>query len=192
MDTTKARSWRCVKIYCGVTVAIITIFIVVSIILYFTVFKPKDPRIIAHPTNLENVQFQLYPNVSINATLVLTMTIDNRNYGGFEFKDSVAYVYYRGMLIGEVPIEHSKVPARGSFTMTTYANITGGKMATDPDFYNDIASGTLNFTSTTSMHGKVSVLKIVKVGAKVDSFCDICVHILTQEVDPVCHSKVEF
>lgn len=192
MDTTKGRSRKCLKICCGTTVALLVIFIIVSIVLYFTVFKPKDPTIIAHPTKLENLQVQLLPNISINATLVLTLTIDNRNYGGFDFKDSIAYVYYRGMLIAEVPVEHSDVPARASFTMTTRANITGGQMATDPNFYNDIGTGHLNFTSTSVMHGKVSVLKIVKVGAKVDNFCEISVDILTQEVYPKCHSKVKF
>nr|XP_043608922.1 uncharacterized protein LOC122580832 [Erigeron canadensis] len=194
MDTTnKGRSSRkCLKICCGVTAAVIVIFIVVSIILYFTVFKLKDPQIIAHPTNLENLQVQMYPNISINATIVLTLTIDNRNYGGFIFKDSIANVYYREMLIAEIPVEHAEVPARGSLTMTSRANITGGKMATDPNFYIDIGTGFLNFTSTSVMHGKVKVLKIVKVGAKVDSFCDISVDILKQQVDPKCHSKVQF
>lgn len=192
MDPRKEKSRKCLKIFCATTLLIVVIFIVVSIVLYFTVFKPKDPQITAHPTNLENLQVQLFPNVSINATLVLTLTIDNRNYGGFKFKDSIAYVYYRGMLIAEVPVEHSEVPARGSLTMTTYANIIGGKMATDPNFYSDIGTGHLNFTSNSTMHGKVSILKIVKVEAKVYSFCDISIDILTQEVNPKCHSKVKF
>ncbi|XP_071716559.1 late embryogenesis abundant protein At1g64065-like [Rutidosis leptorrhynchoides] len=192
MDPPKGRYRNRLKICCGVTLTVIVIFIVVTIILYFTVFKPKDPRLIAHPTSLENLKVQLVPTISINATLVLTLTVDNRNYGGFKFKDSIAYVYYRGMLIAEVPVEHSEVPARASVTMTTRANITGGQMATDPNFYNDIATGHLNFTSTSVMHGKVSALKIFKVKAKVDNFCEISVDILTQEVDPKCHSKVEF
>ncbi|KAF5781224.1 hypothetical protein HanXRQr2_Chr11g0480971 [Helianthus annuus] len=192
METPKGRSRKCLKICCGVTIAVTFIFIVVSIVLYFTVFKPKDPQITAHPTNLENLHVQLYPNVSINATIVLNLTINNRNYGSFKFKDSIAYVYYRGLLIAEVPVEHSEVPARGSFSMTAYANITGGKMALDPNFYSDIATGHLNFTSTSIMHGKVGVLKIIKVGAKVDSVCDIGVNILTLEVNPKCHSKVDF
>ncbi|KAK9077833.1 hypothetical protein SSX86_006171 [Deinandra increscens subsp. villosa] len=192
MVTTKRRSLKPLKICCGVTASATVIFIAVSILLYFTVFKPKDPHITARPTNLENLQIQLYPNVLINASLGLTLTINNRNYGSFKFKDSIAYVYYRGMLISEVPVEHSEVPARGSFTLTTYANITGGKMASDPNFYNDIGTGRLNFTSTSVMHGKVSVLKFIKVGAKVDSVCDIDVNILSLKVDPKCHSKVHF
>ncbi|KAL8253531.1 hypothetical protein R6Q59_031752 [Mikania micrantha] len=192
MVTTKGRSRKCLKICCGVTVAVTVIFIVVSIVLYFTVFKPKDPQVIAHPTNLENLHVQLFPNVSINATLVLTLTINNRNYGSFKFKDSIANVYYRRMLVAELPIEHSEVPARGSLTMTAYANVTGDRMATDPNFYNDIGTGHLNFTSTSVMHGKVGVLKIIKVGAKVDSICDILVNILTLEVDPNVTQKSIF
>ncbi|GJX84769.1 hypothetical protein Tco_0335543 [Tanacetum coccineum] len=153
MEAKKVKSRKILKICCGF-VALLMIILIVSIILLFTVFKLKHPKVTTHPTHLENVEFRLLPNVSINATIVLNVTISNRNHGSFKFRDSTAYVDYRGTLITEIPIEHAKIPARSNFTITAYANVTAEKMVTNPNFYNDIESGYLNFTSTATLKGE--------------------------------------
>ena len=183
-------SRKCLRICCGVTAIIIIILVVVFITLFFTVFKPKDPQIIPHPTKLENVQFQLFP-LSINATLGLNVTILNRNYGSFRFKNSTALVDYRGNLIADIPIEGASVPARGEINISTYANITADKLILSPYFWEDIGAGRFNLTSTVNLHGKVKAFKIFKFGAKVRSVCDISVYILTQNVETTCHSKIK-
>ncbi|KAL7589574.1 hypothetical protein Lser_V15G40326 [Lactuca serriola] len=191
MEVKKWNSRRVMKICCVVATLLLIIFLLISVILFFTVFKPKNPKVTTHPTSLENVEFQLYPNVSINATIVLNVTISNRNHGSFKFQNSIAYVDYRGTLIAEIPIEHAKIPAHGNFTITAYANVTTEKMVTDPNFYNDMDSGYFNFTSTAILYGDVSVFKIIKKGAKVTNICNIIVALLTRKVESKCHAKVK-
>ncbi|KAL7216227.1 hypothetical protein ACSBR1_028220 [Camellia fascicularis] len=178
------------KICCGVTFILLIVFITVSITLFFTVFKPKQPKILTYPATLENVQFQVYP-FSLNATLGLTLTIVNRNYGNFKYKNTTTYVNYHGINIAEVPMEPETVPARGKLNITTYANVTGDKLITSPDFWKDIGTGSLNFTSTSAMHGKVGMLKIFKLSATVFCYCDISVIIKTQGVESQCYSKIK-
>ncbi|KAI3515316.1 hypothetical protein L1887_14169 [Cichorium endivia] len=185
------KSRRIIKICCVVATLLLLIFLLISVILFFTVFKPKNPKVTTHPTSLENVEFQLYPNISINATIVLNVTINNRNHGSFEFQNSIAYVDYRGTLIVEIPIEHAKIPARGNLAVTAYANVTTEKMVKDPNFYNDIESGYFNFTSIAILNGEISVFKIIKKEAKVTNVCDIFVSILTRKIDSKCHAKVK-
>ncbi|KAI3736280.1 hypothetical protein L6452_15819 [Arctium lappa] len=191
MEAKKGKSRRVLTICCGVVALLLFIFLIVFIILLFTVFKPKNPKVTTHPTSLENVEFQIYPNVSINATIVLNVTINNRNYGSFEFCSSTAYVDYRGTLIAEIPIEQAKIPAHGNFTITAYANVTTEKMVMNPDFYNDMGSGHLNFTSTATLKGKVSIFKLIEMGAKVTNICDISVEIVTRKVESKCRAKAE-
>ncbi|PWA67032.1 Late embryogenesis abundant protein, LEA-14 [Artemisia annua] len=188
MEAKKVKSRKILKICCGF-VALLMIILLVSIILLLTVFKLKHPKVTTHPTHLENVEFQLLPNISINATIVLNVTITNRNHGSFKFRDSIAYVDYRGTLIVEIPIEHAKIPARGNYTITAYANVTAEKMVTNPNFYNDIESGHLNFTSTATLKGEVSLFNIIKMRAKVTNGCDIFVEISTRKVESECHAK---
>lgn len=153
-------------------------------------FKPKQPHVILHPAKLENVQIQLSP-LSFNATLGLTITIQNRNYGSFRFKNSTSYVNYHKTLVAELMIEEARIPPRGEINITTRADITADKLIIDPSFSKDIELGFLNLTSTANLHGKVSVLKIFKFGAVVHSTCNISVYILTQNVESKCHSRIK-
>ncbi|XP_071739700.1 uncharacterized protein [Rutidosis leptorrhynchoides] len=191
MVAKKVKSGTFLKICCGVVVLLLFILIVVLITLFFTLFKPKNPKVTTHPTTLENLEYSLFPKVSINATIVLNVTVSNHNHGSFTFKTSIANVYYRGTLILEIPIEQAKILARGNFTITAYANVTADKMAMDPNFDNDIGSGHLSFTCTAILDGKISVLKIIKKRAEVTNVCDVFVDILTKKVESTCHAKVK-
>ncbi|XP_027060885.2 uncharacterized protein LOC113771660 [Coffea eugenioides] len=185
------RSKRNLKICCGASAIGLIILVVVSVTLVFTVFKPKDPLIKPLPAKLENVQFQLFPTLSLNATMGINATIYNRNYGGFQFKNSTTFVDYRGMNIAAIPLEEGSVPARGKLNISTIANITAEKLVTSPYFWQDFGSGRLNFTSTANLHGKAVVLNVFKFDAKVFSTCDISVQVLSQEVDVDCTAKLK-
>nr|XP_043639760.1 uncharacterized protein LOC122610837 [Erigeron canadensis] len=192
MEVKKGKSnLKVLMICCGVVALVLFISFLVSIILFFTILKPTNPKVITHPTTLENLQYSLFPKVSINATIVLNVTVSNRNHGSFKFQNSIAYVYYRGTLIVEIPIDHAKISAQGNFTITAYANVTSEKMVTNPNFYNDIGSGYLNFTSMATLRGDVCVLEILKKRAKVTNVCDHFVDIMTKKVESMCHAKVK-
>lgn len=190
MPNPKTNSRKRLKICCAITTILFAIFIIVFVILFFTVFKPKQPIVTAHPASLENIQFQMFP-LSLNATLALIVTIDNRNYGGFKYKNATAYVDYHGTNVAQVAIESNTVPAHSNINISTYANISGDKLTSSPYFWGDVGAGRFNFTSTAMLHGKVNVLKIFKMGARVVSFCDISVLIQSQDVDSTCYSKIK-
>ncbi|KAM7498277.1 hypothetical protein LguiA_022691 [Lonicera macranthoides] len=136
------------------------------------------------------MQIQFFP-LSLNVTLGLVVTIDNRNYGGFSYKNATAYVDYHGMNVAEVEIDSDTVPARGKVNISTYANISADKLISSPNFWGDIGAGRFNLTSTARLHGKVRVFKIFKLGARVVSTCDISVLILSQDVESKCKSKIK-
>ncbi|KAL3502665.1 hypothetical protein ACH5RR_037114 [Cinchona calisaya] len=185
------RSRKGLKICSGVSAIVLVILIVVSVTLFFTVFKPKDPLIKPLPAKLENVEFQLFPTLRLNATLGLKATIYNRNYGGFRFKNTTTFVDYRGMNIASIPLGEGSVPARGDINISTIANITAEKLITSPYFWEDFGSGRLNFTSTANLHGKAVVFNLLKFNAKVFSTCDISVQVLTKAVDVNCTAKLK-
>ncbi|XAR55398.1 hypothetical protein NMG60_11035459 [Bertholletia excelsa] len=186
------NSHKGLKICCAVTLILLIIFIIVAVILSFTVFKPKMPEVTAHPANLENISFQLSPTFSFNATLGLVISINNRNYGSFKYKNTTAYIDYRGTTVAEVPIEAEKVPARGKLNITTYANVTADKLVTNPNFLKDLAALRFNFTSTTAMDGKVSLMNVFKMGATIYTSCDISVTVQSDpDVESVCSSMIK-
>ncbi|CAI9090301.1 OLC1v1025048C1 [Oldenlandia corymbosa var. corymbosa] len=191
MAETRRRSRKALKICCGVSAIVITIILVVFITLAFTVFKPKNPLIIPQSARLQNVQFQMFPSLTLNATLGLNVTVQNKNYGGFQFDNTTTYVDYRGIGVAEVPLERGSVPARGELEIYSVANISADKLLLSPYFWDDFGSGGFNFTSTTNFQGKANFLKVFKLKAKVFATCHISVQILSQHIQVNCTSKLK-
>ncbi|XP_052206733.1 uncharacterized protein LOC127811057 [Diospyros lotus] len=187
----RKASHKGLKICLATTIIFLLLIIAVSVTLFFTVFKPKQPQVTAHPASIDTIQLQIYPTFSLNATLGLVITINNRNYGSFKYKNTTASISYHGASIAEIPIEHDMVPARGQLNITTYANVTGEKMVSSPYFWDDVRGGRLEFSSVATLHGKVSVMKIFKLGAEVVSTCEISMVIQTLALESKCTSKIK-
>lgn len=186
-----AQSRKGLKICCGVTALIIIILIVVAIILFFTVFKPKQPDITLRSVTLQNIKFFPVPFL-LNVTLGITVIVENPNYGSFKYKDSTTYVTYHETDIAEAPIEHETIPARGTHDISTNVVIVGEKMVFNPSFSGDFAAGIYNFTSSTTLHGKATALKILKIKVKSINTCDISLVPLSGNVTAVCTSKIKY
>ncbi|OWM79832.1 uncharacterized protein LOC116204390 [Punica granatum] len=181
------------KLCCYITTLILFIFTITVVTLSLTIFKPKQPNITARPIGLENIQFNgTYPNnVTLDVTLSVLITIDNRNYGGFEYKNSTGYINYRGILVAEVPIEHKVIPARSKVNITTTTDVMADKLILDPDFWADLEAGLLNLTSTATLHGKLSVMKILRLHATAYSTCDISIFIQSRDIKSKCNSRIK-
>ncbi|KAL4628472.1 hypothetical protein ACB092_05G240900, partial [Castanea dentata] len=107
------------KICCGVTAILLITFIVVMIILYFTILKPKNPEITSQPGVLEHYELMVIPAIKLNVSLGIVVTVNNRNYGGFEYQNSTTYVTYRGDVVAEAPIQADTIPARRKHNIST-------------------------------------------------------------------------
>lgn len=188
-DVKKSR--RGLKICCGVTAIVLLIVVVALVILSLTIFKPKQPEITAKPIGLEDIQFSMIPVVSLNVTVSMMVTIENRNYGSFKYRNSTAYVTYHGATVAEIPIEPDTVPSRGHINTTSNVEIMGDKLVSSPYFWEDVTAGTLNLTSAATLHGKVSVFKFLKLHATAFSTCDISVFIQSRDFKVTCKSKVK-
>ncbi|XP_022777404.1 uncharacterized protein LOC111318802 [Durio zibethinus] len=177
------------KICCAVTAVLFIIVVVVLVTLCFTLFKPKDPKITPQSVTLESIHLVVFPVVKGNVSLGLEVTVDNPNYGGFKYRNSTAYIFYRGNLVAEAPIENDSISARAKHNISTKVIIFAEKLGTDGNFVIDILSGILNFTSSTILHGKVNVFNILKLKASSSSSCNISVLVQNQTAYSVCKIK---
>ncbi|XVF87687.1 hypothetical protein PTKIN_Ptkin18bG0140700 [Pterospermum kingtungense] len=177
------------KICCAISAVLFIIIAVVLVTLFFTLFKPKNPKIITRSVTLEGFNLVVFPVIKGNVSLGLVLTVDNPNYGSFKYKNSTAYINYRGNLVAEAPIHNDSIPARAKHNISTTVIIFADKLAADPNFFNDLLSGVLNFTSSTTLYGKAKVFNILKLKASSKSSCNISVLVLAQSVDTVCKAK---
>ncbi|ONI10051.1 hypothetical protein PRUPE_4G024900 [Prunus persica] len=190
-----AGSRKGLKIFAAVTgilLIVILVVLVVLVVLFVTILKPKEPSIFTKPVTLESFELVVTPVVRLNVSIGILITVKNPNYGGFKYENSTAHISYRGNVVAEAPIEKDTIPARATHNITSSVSILADKLVTDTHFLGDvILVGVLNFTSETTLHGKVSLLKVFEMKATSYSECNISITIKTQSADSVCKSKVE-
>nr|GME15492.1 Late embryogenesis abundant protein, LEA-14 [Ipomoea batatas] len=122
----------------------------------------------------------------------VSLFFTNPNRGDFEYKDATASLDYRGISVAGIPVEHGTVPGRGEINVTTYANVTGDKIAGNPSFLEDMAAGSVMFTSSAALPGKVKVVRTLKIHATVLMTCDVCVFTnQSYYVQSTCNARIK-
>ncbi|CAN1165839.1 hypothetical protein LINPERPRIM_LOCUS33969 [Linum perenne] len=173
-----------------ITSVLILLLIIASTILFFVVLKPKQPKITTKSVSLACIETSIFPRPFLNLTLNLVVEVENPNYGSFRYDASNAYLTYRGELVGVSPIPAGYSKARSTDEIRSNVTLMAGKLLEDGDFYGDLLEGVLNFTSTSSLHGKASMFKILKTEITSNCTCEIAVHVSTQKTDSTCKTVV--
>lgn len=183
--TNKTFRPGCLQICCASTVIFLIIVAAVVAVLWFTVFKPKNPDIV-----LENIRIKFLGEQGTMA-VDMVVAIKNPNYGSFKYDNTTSFLHYRGNVIAEFPIQQKLVPARGTLNFSTTGNIMVEKLLTDPNFWNDLFSGSLNFTSKATFDGKICVVKIIKFHGMAFSTCDIFYLHPSRIIKSMCTTKIK-
>ncbi|KAF3451684.1 hypothetical protein FNV43_RR07780 [Rhamnella rubrinervis] len=151
---------------------------------------PKEPKFINYHVTLEKIDFQVFPMIKGNVSLGILMTVSNPNYGSFAYHESTTHVEYHGRIAAEAEIKDDKILAHGSLNVSMSANIYADKLATDEHFLDDYFHGVLNFTASTTLHGKVGLFNFFKMKATSYSTCEISVFVQDVRVDSLCRTRV--
>ncbi|KAH6773799.1 COBRA-like protein 10 precursor [Perilla frutescens var. frutescens] len=165
--------------------------LVVSLSLWFTILKPRQPKLLTQQLSLKNVNLLLGP-LQLNVTLGLLLTVENPNRASYKYDNTTAFITYRGSPAAEAPIQQDTIPSRGNHNITTDVLLHVDALVTNPSFLADFLAGCLNFTSSTTLHGKAKVLNFFKIKATTYSTCDISVYIFTQNSTSVCKSQFKY
>ncbi|KAK4793136.1 hypothetical protein SAY86_023571 [Trapa natans] len=183
---------RCSKIWAFIAAATFLIFIIAITTLSLTIFNPKQPNFTVQVAGLENFHFNwtLPYNITLHNTLKAVVTVDNPNYVGLEYWNSKVYLHYRGDVIAEAPMDHKLIPARSKVNGTMEIEVYTDKLISNPSFWGDLSTGWLNLTSTETLHGKIIVMKILKMHATVSNMCNIPIFMRTQEIKLTRKSRI--
>lgn len=180
---------RSLKICLALSSIFFIIVAIVIVTLILTIFKPRNPGIFLYPVDLEDLQ--LFSPNSTSTPLDLVITIVNPNYGSFKYIDSKGYLKYRDNIIAEAPLVTRSVPARSTTNVSTTAGIITRKLMDDPKFFSDIEGGVFNLTAKATLPGKVTMIKILRLKAKVYISCDISLNITALDTASNCVSKIK-
>jgi len=160
---------KCFKICLLVSIILLIIFAIV-IILVFTLFEAKNPVVHLYPIDLDKVDFQ--PGVTI-VPLSMIISVMNPNYGIYVTENTTSFVSYQKTVVAMVPVGPQTLPGHATTNVSVTANLMSHKLMTNENFLADVGDGTFNMTAKATFHGKVHVMKIVKIKAMVNMYCDI-------------------
>ncbi|XP_057764873.1 uncharacterized protein LOC130985770 [Salvia miltiorrhiza] len=180
---------KSLKICGGVTALVIVSLFVIVLVLWLTVLKPKQPKITMQQATLKHLHFY---DLQINVTLGLLLTVKNPNHASFRYENTTAYISYRGSPVAEAPIEADTIPARRDHDISTDLVVDADRLVANSGFLGDVLAGCLNFTSSTTLHGRAKVLNLFKITATTYSTCDISVYIFYGNATSVCNSKFKY
>ena len=105
------------NVYLAVTACLLSAIIITTVVLGFTLFKPKPIIATVNSISLEEMNVGLNVarfNVDLNITLDIDVSIENPNMYGLKYSDSNAQVYYRGNFVGEVPLPAGEILRSGA------------------------------------------------------------------------------
>jgi hypothetical protein len=184
------RCSKGLKICCGVTTIFVIVILVILLVLFLTDFKRKDPTITLQSLKFGRFHIDGLPNVDLNFSLAVVVNVDNPNHGSFTYQNSTAFLNYRGRILAEAPLLKDTIPARKSHNISTILNVYVD-ITEVPDLISDFLSNYINFTSTTTLVGKIKILKFIKIKATSYSTCYIVVHIPDNSVNSTCDIQLK-
>ncbi|KAJ1405965.1 Late embryogenesis abundant protein [Sesbania bispinosa] len=161
---------------CGCVTAIIVIFVVILIVLAFTVYNVKEPEVKMNGVTLLNATLaSLLFNRTLtndnNITLLADISVKNPNAFTFRFGNTTTTVYYDGKGIGQGTTAPGKAKARRTMRFNVTMEIMAKELLDNPNLVNDLKDQAFNISSYTRIDGKVKILNLIKRKVVVDLNC---------------------
>ncbi|XP_010921236.1 late embryogenesis abundant protein At1g64065 [Elaeis guineensis] len=179
----RRRRWRCCVL---ISAAVVLFVALLLLILGLTVFRPRHAVTTINSVRLAGLRVGFdVPNlgVDLNVTLDLDLTATNPNHASFRYGDGSADLYYRGNVVGEAAIPPGEVAAGGSVRTEVLLTVMAGRLIGNSAVYADAISGSLPFTTTTEIPGRVTVLGVFKHHMVTYSTCNIVVNVRNRSVE---------
>ncbi|RLN33423.1 uncharacterized protein C2845_PM03G08770 [Panicum miliaceum] len=174
---------------CGVLAAVILVLAVIFVALYFTVFRPRSPRVVATVVGTKISAFNGLPPV-LNITVRVEVTVGNPNYAAFRYGDVVTAVRYHGDGVGQAVVPAGEIGARATETIGATVEVDTVRVAATPYFMPEAVLGVLPFETTTEVAGKAVVLGTFKISASSEVVCDVAVYWTRGNATSDCTSTV--
>ncbi|PQM36621.1 uncharacterized protein Pyn_19755 [Prunus yedoensis var. nudiflora] len=167
---------------CGCVSALFLIIAVTAIVLGFTVFHVKGPRIKMNNVTIQQLELANGTLRSdTNLTLLADVSIKNPNVASFKYENTTTMVYYREMEVGQGRTPAGVAKARRTMRMNVTVDIVPREIMVVPGFTSEVASGTLKVSTYTRIQGKVKIVMVNK-NVVVELNCSMTYNFASKEI----------
>ena len=179
----------------GVTAAVILLIFLLLLILGLTVFKPKQPTTTVDSTSISDLKVSFDAarlRVDVNLTLDVDLSIKNPNKVSVKYKNSSAFLNYRGQVVGEAPIPAGKILADKTQPLNVTVTVMADRLLSDSQLFSDLRAGAIPFNTLTKISGKASIFNLFNVHITSTSTCDLLVFVSNRTIgDQKCKYKTK-
>lgn len=180
-------------ICCGIITAVILIIAVVMLVLGFTIFHVKNPKINMNSVTIMGLDRINSTTLLGNLTVVADVSIKNTNVAAFKFEKSNASLLYHDTVVGVADIPGGVAKARKTMRLNVTFEVIVTEIARNQQFGSDLRAGILPVESYTKINGRVKILNIIKRKVTVTMNCSIAVNVTSREiVNQECKKRVTF
>lgn len=159
----------------------------VTLVFAFAVLRVETPDVELRSVAVRNLRHGTSPSPSFNVTLTAEVSVENKNFGAFDFENGTARVLYENMAVGEKNISGAHVEARKTKMVNFTLDVRSERLSNDKNLSAGISSGMVNLTTYAHLTGKVRVLKIVRRRKTANINCTMTLNLTNASVqDLVC------
>ncbi|VFQ78919.1 unnamed protein product [Cuscuta campestris] len=190
----RRRKHRCSAVCCGVATAIvITVAAAVLVVLAFTVFRVRDPKIRMESIQIDGLSSLTAANPvdsNLNVTLSARLAVKNPNAVSFKFDRTTTSLVYDGRVVGEAEAPPGNARARRTMTLTVTVNVmVRDLLAGAPSLSRDLIARRMPASMSTTIRGRAKVL-IIKKSVTVRMNCSMVLNLSSQDIDDLdCNKK---
>ncbi|XP_010928214.1 uncharacterized protein [Elaeis guineensis] len=145
---------------------LLLILSIVVLVLYFTLFKPRDPIMKLISTCIEGGSPRvtlLVIRIELNITLEFEVFIHKPNYAALDYAKGHTILLYRGTLIGDTDVEPGWMPLWGDGHVHVNFNVEADLLTTKLlSLIADMAAGEVGFDLSTEISDRVIFLSFIK------------------------------
>ncbi|CAN6199225.1 unnamed protein product [Urochloa humidicola] len=176
-------------ICCGVAAAVVVVLAIIFVALYFTVFRPRSPNVVAKVVG-QKISVLNGAALMLNITVRVDVTVHNPNYAAFRYGDVLTLVRYHGDGVGQSVVPAGEIGARATETIAATVEVDTIRVAATPYFLPEFAAGVLPFETATAVTGKAVVLGRFKISASSEVACQVEVYWARNNATSECTATV--
>lgn len=165
--------------FCGGCLLLLLLLGVVVLVLYLTLFMPREPTTELVSTRVAGVSPRITlpaVRIEINVTLDLDVLVHNPNRATFDYAQGHTILRYRGTQVGDADVAPGRVPQRGDGHVHLTLRVEGDLLAADlGSLIADVLAGQLAFDSSTRIPGRLTFLGFIKHHAVAETECHVVI-----------------
>ncbi|KAL8544139.1 hypothetical protein ACS0TY_004607 [Phlomoides rotata] len=150
---------------------------IIMIVFTLTILKIRTPKFRLTSAAFGSFRYSAAAsNPSFNIMIIAELSVKNRNFGRFKFRDSNISFYYNDVVVGSAFVPSGRAGARSTRRFAVAADLSSAGFSDRAQLSAGLGSGVLLLKSRSKLRGNVGKLVVLKKKSS-EMDCDIAINL---------------